>query len=369
MDPHLYPFKALPTVLLAMLGLQISAVGGSSFHLYAPSPTANQLWILFAKPRGSELKLSVESKVDVGFEARTIAAHPTKPILYLGSGRGATDKVNAAAVFLDADGGYSARRPFLMKHGTAYLSTDREGRFLLSADYESGAVDVYAIDSGGFPTRWRAGRDEGRKFAHCVLPSPDDRFVYIPYVKDSNALLQYRFAAKSGSLTPLELKNALPPENTGPRHLAYHPTLPIAYFSNEQHLGISVYNRESNGSLTFRALCEAVAPSESKEGISASDIVITPNGRFIFSGIRGHTRDFNWIARYRVDDRGDVSFLGRVPADKIPWGFALSPDGDYLAVSAFSGGSIVVYRVAEDGDLTEQARIDCDKNISDLIAR
>jgi 6-phosphogluconolactonase len=213
------------------------------------------------------------------------------------------------------------------------------------------------------------GRNEGRKNAHCVLPSPDNRFVYIPYVKDTNALLQYRFDARSGTLTPLEPANANPPEGSGPRHMAYHPTLPVAYFSNEQHLGVSIYDRESAGPLKFRAVCDAVTAEEPKEGVSSSDIVITPDGRFVFAGIRGHSRDFNWITRYRVDEKGGLTLLGRTPADKIPWGFTLSPDGEYLAVTAFNGGSISVYHVTRDGDLVQSARVDCDKNISDIVAR
>lgn len=356
---------------LAIDGLVLCplAPAAEPFHLYAPSPGTKQLWILYAKPTDSGLELEVESKVDLGFEASTIAVHPTRPLLYVGGGRGPAGNIPGATVVLDASGAYTQRKPFMLKHGTAYLSTDREGRFLLSADYGSGAVDIYRLDSGGFPTLWSAGRDEGRKEAHCVLPSPDNRFVYIPYVKGNNALLQYRFDAKSGALTPLNPPNALPPEGTGPRHLAYHPSLPVAYFSNEQHLGVSVYDRVENGTLKFRSVCDAVTSEEPKEGVSSSDIVITPDGRFVFAGIRGHARDFDWVARYRVDEKGGLTLLGRTPAGKIPWGFTLSPDGGYLAVTAFDGGTITVYRVTTEGDLVKAASVECDKNISDIAAR
>jgi 6-phosphogluconolactonase len=369
-----HPMKTPPLPLL--FGFAVSLLAAVSpgsaaepFHLYAPSPSTKQLWILYAKPGDTGLELSVESKVDLGFDASTIAVHPKRPLLYVGGGRGPVEKIPGATVVLDASGAYAERKPFQLKHSTAYLSTDREGRFLLSADYGSGAVDVYGLDSNGFPARWTTGRDEGRREAHCVLPSPDNKFVYIPYVKGNNALLQYRFDVKSGSLTPLDPPNALPPDGTGPRHLAYHPTLPVAYFSNEQHLGVSVYDREANGTLKFRAVCDAVTAAEPKEGISSSDIVITPDGRFIFAGIRGHARDFDWVARYRVDDKGDVTLLGRTPADKIPWGFTLSPDGGYLAVTAFNGGTITVYRITTEGDLMKAASVECDKNISDIAAR
>ncbi|MEO1087891.1 MAG: beta-propeller fold lactonase family protein, partial [Acidobacteriota bacterium] len=107
-------------------------------------------------------------------------------------------------------------------------TTERDPRF----------VDVYEVDEKGMVGERVAGLAEGRRNAHCVRPSPDNRFVYIPYVKETSAILQYRFDAETGALSPLSPKNANPPEGTGPRHLAYHPTLPIVYFSNEQHLGV-----------------------------------------------------------------------------------------------------------------------------------
>ena len=349
------------------LGLDAPASAAQSFRLYAPSPTAKQLWVIHAVTSPSGLDLSVEKKVDLGFAGSSIEAHPTAPLLYVGGGGG--KDVPAAVLSLDANGGCSGIRSFQLKHGTAYLSTDRAGRFLLSADYRSGAVDVYGLDASGFPAKHVAGRDEGRSEAHCVLPSPDNRFVYIPYVKQNNALLQYAFDGSTGALTPLTPADAGPPEGTGPRHIAYHPKLPVVYFSNEQHLGVSVYDRDVEGRLKFRNLCEAVNPSESREGISSSDIVMTVDGRYVFAGIRGHTRDFDWIARYRADALGDLTLLGLTPADKIPWGFALSPDDAYLAVTAFEGASISVYRVTSEGDLVKAASLPCDKNISDIIAR
>lgn len=360
------------TFALVAIGLVTSiAIANAEppFHVYAPSPNSKQLWVIAAKPSSAGLELAVESKVDMGFAGSTIAVHLTKPILYVGAGGGARDAVPAAVISLAASGAVTGQQPFKLKHGTAYLSTDRSSRFLLSADYGSGAVDIYGLDDKGAPTKWVAGRDEGRKEAHCILPSPDNKHLYIPYVKGNNALLQYRFDAKTGSLEPMEPANAMPPAGTGPRHMAYHPTLPVVYFSNEQHLGVSVYDRDGEGRLKFRKVCDAVTADEPKEGISSSDIVITPDGRFLFAGIRGHQRDFDWITRYRIAENGDLSLIGRTPADKIPWGFALSPKAEFLFVTAWTGATITAYKIGQDGSLAKAASVPCDKNIFDIVAR
>ena len=356
--------------LACAVALAVSAAHAAApFHIYAPSPSTKQLWIVAAQPTDAGLSLTVASKVDLGFEGGTIAAHPDKPVLYIAAGGGKAGEVPAAVVTLEAVGGYGKHEAVKLQHGSAYLSIDRTGRFLLSADYGSGAVDVYALNEAGVPGARVAGVAEGRKTAHGVLATPDNRFVYVPYVKESNALLQYRFDATTGQLTPLEPKDAAPPPATGPRHLAYHPKLPTVYFSNEQQLGVSVYDRAESGQLTIRQVADALPASESKEGLSSSDIVITPDGRFLFAGIRGHSRPVNAIARYRIQDNGEVALLGLTPADKIPWGFALSPDGAYLVVTAYEGATLTAYRIGEAGDLTRAASLACDKNISDVVTR
>jgi len=112
-----------------------------------------------------------------------------------------------------------------------------------------------------------------------------------------------------------------------------------------------------------------VTPDESKEGISSSDIVITPDGRYLFAGIRGGQRDFDWITRYRIDDEGGISLIGRTPADKTPWGFTLSPKAEFLFVTASRGATITAYRVGEDGSLEKAASIPTVEGINDIEAR
>lgn len=363
----------LKPFLMSLCALSLFVTVGVAeqpFHVYAPSAGTKQLWVIAATPSPTGIDLSVERRVELGFSGGTVASHPIKPVLYVGAGGGTKGEVSAATILLDSSGGVAEQLPLKLKHGTAYLSTDRTGRFLLSASYGDGTIDVYGLDGEGRPKQWVAGRDEGRKEAHCILPSPDNRFLYIPYVKTNNALLQYRFDPETGSLAPLEPLDAKPPEGTGPRHMAYHPKLPVVYFSNEQHLGVSVYDRNiESGQLKFRNVCDAVTADESKEGISSSDIVITPDGRFLFAGIRGHQADFDWITRYRINENGDISLIGRTPTDKIPWGFALSPQADYLFLTAFEGGTITAHKIGEDGSLKKAGSIDCDRGITDIVTR
>jgi 6-phosphogluconolactonase (cycloisomerase 2 family) len=107
----------------------------------------------------------------------------------------------------------------------------------------------------------------------------------------------------------------------------------------------------------------------SKIGLSASDLLITPDGKFLYAGLRGHRQDFDRISRYRVLEDGKAKFLGLTEADQVPWGLTLSPDGNFLLVSATTGASLAAYRISEDGNLKRVATLAWDERMSDLVAR
>lgn len=338
-----------------------------TFTIYAPSRSTNQVWEIHARPDGDTLQFEPGENITLNFSPATITSHPFKPQLYVSSNRPSDDGSGGAVV--DVSEPKARTAPFKIENGYSYLSLDRRNRFLLGCSYGAGVIDVYALDTNSHPTDRVATLNEGRKNAHCVLPTLDNRFIYIPYVKDMNALYQYQFDQDTGALTPLAKLDAEPPEGTGPRHLAYHPTLPVQYFSNEQHLGVSVYDRAENGLLTIKQVCDLTGPKAPEEGVSSSDIVITADGKFLFAGIRGHKHDFDFISRYEVLKDGTVKHLGLTPADKIPWGLALSPDEKYLLATGFEAGTLMAYSIGEEGDLKRVGTFEWDKQISDLVTQ
>ena len=363
------PYQTLLYILCVIGCYSLAA----DFKAYLPSRTTHQLWIVQATEKGDQLSLSVDEKIDLGFSAVTIVAHPEKLLLYVSTNVGEEGNSPGATIILETDGSYKSHRSLKLEHGYSYLSIDPDQKFLLGADYRGGHIDVYPLEKDGKLGSRVAFLDEGRSAAHAVLPSPDNRFVYIPYVKDSNALLQYAFDKTSGALTPLDPHNANPPEGTGPRHIAYHPALPIVYFSNEQDLGASVYKRDlTNGHLTLHQVVDVVSEEERPEsGVSASDCLLSPDGRFLFTGQRSGNEAAlpNGINRYRVGNDGLLEHLGLTSTGEIPWGLAFSPSGKVLLVTAFGGGVLHAFRLTKEGELLPAATLPIDERISDLVTR
>ena len=89
-------------------------------------------------------------------------------------------------------------------------------------------------------------------------------------MKGNLALLQYGYNGDTGAITALEPKDARPPQGTGPRHMAYHPKLPMVYFTNEQGIGLSTYRRQVNGQLKIEQDLNVLPQGMSKTGLSAS---------------------------------------------------------------------------------------------------
>ena len=354
-----------------LLLFAVSQIGlfGKVFHVYSPSSKENALWVVKATPQGEGLKLEASEKVEFDFSGRVITAHPSKPLLYVTATGGDPGKVPGAVVFLNKDGSYQKHQKVNFNDGACYLSIDKENRHILGVSYRNGRLNVYPLDDNGIPGKAITTIDEGKREAHCVLLPPDGKNIYVPYVKGNLALLQYAYDGKSGKITALEPKDAKPPLGSGPRHMAYHPTMPMVYFSNEQGIGLSSYRREANGQLKVKQDISILPPGMSKIGLSASDLIITPDGKFLFAGLRGHSQDFDRISRYRVQEDGKAEFIGLTEADKIPWGLTLSPDGKFLLASATTGASLTAYKIFPNGNLKKVASLVWDSGMTDLVTR
>ena len=357
---------ALAIVTLALLFCSLPAMA-AEFHAYAPSGERQALLTVAIEPKATAAAAAPVHATPLGFKGTTIIAHPTQPWLYVSGA--APGGPNAAVVRLAATGLPESVEACTLDRGYCWLSIDRTERFLLGCDYGTGKVDIFPLDATGKPGERCGGADQGRKEGHCAQPTPDNKFVYVPHVKGNSALFQYAFDAATGRLTPLDPLDVGPPEGSGPRHVAYHPTLPLAYFSEEQGLGVSVYERAADGRLTLRSRPRPkpeVAPAPSLAG---ADIVLTPDAKHLFMSIRDFAGNTDLIARYRVAADGSLEPLPGTPADDVPWGMAVSADGRFMAVTNFGSKTLSVYRIDAGGGLERLTTVDVEDRLMDVVVR
>ena len=336
-------------------------------YIYGASRDTKEL-LAVRHERGAEAdSLTGFQSIPLDLSAGPITWHPDHRMIYLADTRSKEDGgARGYAFTVKSNGHLTNKQPIDFHHGYAYLALDRTRRFLLCASYREGDLDIYRLDEAGMPGERVATRHVGRDKAHAILTSPDNRSLYVPYVKDQNALYQYRFDEKTGSIAPLVPASLEPPQGSGPRHLAFHPALPVVYFSNEQHVGASSYRRTRNGTLQFLQMCD-VFPAGPPARQSASDIALTRGGRFLFTGLRGPADGKNGVNRYAIDRSGSMRHLGRTPTGTTPWCLQLSPDEQRLFVTTSTSGHLTAFDVGADGSLTRKVGFEWGKGFRDLV--
>src|SRR5262249_39701271 len=113
----------------------------------------------------------------------------------------------------------------------AHLSTDAAGQYLLAAYYVDAKVTVHVIGKNGklgakplqsLPTAAKA---------HAVVLDPSGRCAFVPHT-GPDVIFQFAFDAKNGKLSANDPAKVQTPKGTGPRHLVFHPSKPIAYVAN-----------------------------------------------------------------------------------------------------------------------------------------
>jgi 6-phosphogluconolactonase len=250
------------------------------------------------------------------------------------------------------------------QHAPTFMAPDRTGRFLLCAYYQGAGAAVYSLGADGAvgaPSQEWLATANG---AHAIATDPANRFAFIPHIArlndnvleppknnpGPNMIMQCRFDAQTGRLSPSSPARIEPPELTGPRHYCFHPSRDVVYFSNEQGCSVTVYRLDPATGGLAAAQTVATLPDGYAERNTCSMIHLTPSGRFLYTANRGH----NSIAGFAVDPAtGHLTAFGRVPTEAVPSAFGLDPTGNFLFAVGSASGRLASYRInAESGALT-----------------
>jgi 6-phosphogluconolactonase (cycloisomerase 2 family) len=232
------------------------------------------------------------------------------------------------------------------------------------------------------------------EFAHQAALDPLGRFLYVP-CRNAGWVRTFAFNALTGALTPNVADNrAMLPTGAGPRHIALHPRLPVAYVANELDNTVARFDwdRRVSGALTadFSAEperlvytlppgtptpCTNINPACKQ---AASEIAISRDGRFLYVSNRGSAGGLSNIAVFKIlkgddddddgdDDRRDGMTGPAGALEVVGWAdgggdlafprhFSLSPDKEnrFLLAGSENGDSVTVFaRSRRTGLLTK----------------
>ncbi|MBI1777618.1 MAG: lactonase family protein [Proteobacteria bacterium] len=221
------------------------------------------------------------------------------------------------------------------------IATDRTGRFLLSASYQSSLVAVYPIGPGGFVQAQASQIIPTRPKAHQIATDPSNRFVYVPNL-GGDIIAIFRFDQATGTLTPNQPPAIHTKPGAGPRHLVFHPNNLFLFLLNELDGSLNAYAFDrATGALAEIQSVSALPPGFAGKP-SAADLHITPDGRFLYGSVRGS----NTIAAFKVDgDAGRLTLIGSFATETEPRGFAIDPRGRFLLAAGQKSHAMTVYKI------------------------
>ena len=220
-------------------------------------------------------KLRRVGSVDAGANPSFLAIHPNGRVLYAVNElekykARPTGAVSAFAIARDT--GALTRLNEQPSEGGApcYVSVDRSGQVVLVANYVGGSIAVLPIQANGalapaahvvqHTGKGPNAERQDAPHAHCILPDPSNRFALAADLGVDRVFV-YRLDLDGKSLRHVEGGDAVMRPGAGPRHIAFHPTLPLVFVANELDSTVAT--------LRFDAERGALSPLDTRSTVPA----------------------------------------------------------------------------------------------------
>jgi 6-phosphogluconolactonase len=247
--------------------------------------------------------------------------------------------------------------------GPAHLSVHPSGHFVLVANYFGGSVAVLPVQAdGSLGAATQIQKDEGaigptkatnapagsfaisghdQAHAHMIEAHPAGRFV-VHSDLGLDRLYVWKFDERAGLLSPADVPSVQLPAGDGPRHFAFHRERPWLYSLQEEASTIVLFDFDAaTGSLKSRQQISAL-PAGFAGSSFGSEILIAPNGRFLYAGNRLHDS----IAIFSIGGDGTLTYLGEEwTRGSYPRSFNFDPSGTFLYCCNQRGDHVAVFRV------------------------
>jgi 6-phosphogluconolactonase len=309
-------------------------------------------------------KLRLVSSVNAGVNPSFLTLHPNGRVLYAVN---EVDKYNGkasgavSAFAIASDTGALTRRNEQPSEGggPCFVSVDRSGRVVLVANYDGGSVALLPIEADGSvaPASQvvkhtgkgpNADRQEAAH-AHCIVADPSNRFAFSADL-GADRVFVYRLDVEGKSLRHVEGGDGVMRPGAGPRHIAFHPTLPLVFVANELDSTVATLRFDAERGALTPLDVHSTVPAKWTGTNYPADIHIAPSGRTLYVSNRGH----NSLAVFSVSSSGALALEQVVSTDgDWPRNFTLDPTGRWVLVANQKSGSVVVFsRDQKSGRLT-----------------
>jgi 6-phosphogluconolactonase len=290
--------------------------------VYVANAESGDISVLSLDPASGAL--AEVQRFDTGGRVMPLAVSPDRRRLYASI---RSEPCTVLSLAIDAaDGRLTELGRAPLPASMCWISTDRSGRFLLSAAYGASLVAVSPIGGDGVVqgAQQVLGTEPN---AHAMQVDPSNRFAFATCL-GGDVVRQFRFDAATGRLDAADPPAWRGRPGAGPRHFVFHRQRPFVYLLNELDGSLDVLAFDAaRGLLSGVQTVSALPEGREVREPWAADLHLRPDGRFLYAS----ERRTSTIAAFAVDAAtGRLTPLGSVPTEAEPRGFAVTPDGRFL---------------------------------------
>ena len=294
-------------------------------------------------------------------KARWGVAHPGLPVVYISSDNGPTDgKVTAYAVDRASGALQFVNEQSSGGRDATHLQFDARSNTLLMANYGGGSVSSMAVNVDGSVGALVSNiqhqgsgphRRQSSPHAHGVFLDASGKHV-LALDLGTDRIYDYAFDAASRKLTPNESRAFVAPAGSGPRHLVFGKDQQTIYLLTELTAELLTlrWNAQEGTFTTLQTLPTSSAQFAGTK--SASEILISLDGRFVYVGNRGE----NQLQVYAVNAQsGELALIQSLACGgENPWTFVMHASGRWLLVANERSNRVNVFSVdAASGKLAD----------------
>jgi 6-phosphogluconolactonase len=253
----------------------------------------------------------------------------------------AVDRVTGALTFLNRQVSEGA--------SPCHLSLAAGGRYLLVANYHGGTIASLPVRAdGGLDPAVCVVQHEGAgvhperqeaAHAHSVHFDPASGLVFALDL-GLDQIRIYELDAASGRLKANAPAHVATPPGAGPRHLAFDPSGPRVYVTNELTSSVTVYRLDRGGRRLTPVETASTLPAGFTGENTTAEVQCLASGAFVYVSNRGHDSIAIFGGGGSLTPAGHVPTLGKTPRH-----FAIDPSDAYLLAANQGSDEVVVFSI------------------------
>jgi len=242
----------------------------------------------------------------------------------------------------------------------SYISLDKAARHVLVANYKGGNIAVFALKpDGSLGDRTAFIQHTGKSidpirqnhaYAHSIRVDPSGKFALVADL-GQDKLFVYRYDENAGTLTPNDPPFATVKPGSGARHVIFHPNGQFVYLNTEMGSTVTVFAWDGSSGALSEIQTVSSLPADFKGVSAAAEIVVHPNGKFLYVSNRG----MDTLAVFAIDqEMGKLTNIQYIPTQgKTPRNFAIDPTGQWLLITNHGSNNAMVFHIdPATGELT-----------------